>query len=147
MKLNKLINVSLCLMMLLNLGCFEDDGPSPLPTDCGALAIIDGFSYQNAVTSPYTITSAVINEDCLVLSVSASGCNGATWTMRLMDSGEVSESDPPQRAVKLFLINNEACLTVITQTRSFDLSALQIEDVNEITINIDDFSDPVTYTY
>lgn len=147
MKFTKYVMLLLFAGLLLNMQCNDDDGNSMPPTNCGALAVIDGFSYQNAATSPYTINSVTINEECLVINFTATGCDGSTWTTQLMDSDEIMESDPPQRAVKLFLINNEACLAEITQVQSFDLTALQIEGENEIVINIDDFSESVTYTY
>jgi len=147
MKSLKLRLFLLIIVSFLNIQCNDDEGNSLPSTDCGGLALLDGFTYENAATNPYTITNAFVNEDCLVFNVSASGCDGSTWTMQLMDSENVIESDPPQRAVKLFLVNNEACLAVVSQLESFDLSALQIEGVNEIIINIDDYPDPVTYIY
>lgn len=147
MKLQKLSMLLLFVALFLNMQCNEDDGNSAPPTNCGALALIDSFSYENAATSPYTINSVIVNEDCLILNFTATGCDGSTWITQLSDSSEISESDPPQRAVKLFLINNEACLAEVTQVRSFDLTALQIEGINEVIINIDDYSEPITYTY
>ena len=147
MKFPKLCVLLVFAALFLNMQCNEDDGNSFPSSNCGALALIDSGAYLTAETNPYTINSAVMNEECLVLNISASGCDGSTWIIQLLDSGNVSESEPPQRAVKLFLFNNEACLSVISQVQSFDLSALQVDGVNEITINIDDFPDPIVYTY
>lgn len=138
---------SLCIILFLNMQC-EDDDTTTLPqSNCVSFALIDSFSYENAATSPYTINNVSINEDCLIISITATACDGSTWTMQLMDSGDVSESNPPQRYVKFFLVNDESCLAEISRTTSFDLSTLQVEGENQIIINIDAYPDTVTYTY
>lgn len=147
MKPNKLIYIPLFFLLLLNIQCLDDDEISSLPTNCNDIARIDSFSYENAATDSYTINSAVLNEDCLIINISASGCSGNSWVMQLMDSGEVDESLPPQRSLKLFLINSEACLSVVNRQRSFDVSTLQIDDTDEIVLNIDGFSETIMYAY
>lgn len=147
MKFSKIIILALSMTLFLNMQC-EGDDPAPLPqTNCVNLTLIDGFSYENATTSPYTITDVDINEDCLIITITATGCDGSTWDMQLLDSDSVDESNPPQRYVKFFLVNNEACLAEVSKTTSFDLSTLRIEGENEIIINVDGYSDPITYTY
>ena len=147
MKFPKIIVLLLSVTLFLNMQC-EGDDPAPFPeSNCVNLTLIDSFSYENATTSPYTVTDVAINEDCLIITITATGCDGNTWDMQLLDSGSVEESNPPQRYVKFFLVNNEACLAEISRTTSFDLSTLQIESENEIIINIDQYSDPITYIY
>lgn len=147
MKFSKIIISLLAVTFFLNMQC-ESDDPAPLPeSNCVSFALIDGFSYENAATSPYTINDITVNEDCLIISVTATACDGSTWTMQLLDSGEVEESNPPQRNVKFFLVNNEACLAEISRTTSFDLSTLQVEGENEIIINVDGYPDPIIYSY
>lgn len=146
MKFSRVIMLLLSVTLFLNMQC-EDDPVSLPQSNCVSLALIDSFSYENAATSPYTINDVIINDDCLIITVTATGCNGITWTMQLLDSDSVDETSPPQRYVKFFLINDESCLTEVSRTTSFDLSTLQIEGENEIVINIDDYPDPVTYTY
>ncbi len=145
MKISKIIMSLLCVLLFVNMQC-DDDMTLP-ESNCASFAVIDSFTYTNSATSPYTINSVSINDDCLIIDVSASGCDGNTWEMQLVDSGSVSESNPPQRYVKFFLINTEDCLAFVDRARSFDLTSLQIEGENEIIINVDDYSDPVTYTY
>jgi hypothetical protein len=147
MKVKKLSYLSSLFLVLLTTQCIKDDGVNSVPTNCDALTLIDSFTYENAATSPYTINSAVLNDDCLVINISASGCDGNSWLIELLDSGGVSDSNPPQRSTKLFLTNDEDCLTVINRVRSFDLSTLQIDDASEIMINIDGLSEPILYSY
>ncbi|APY07806.1 hypothetical protein BWZ20_05630 [Winogradskyella sp. J14-2] len=147
MKFTKLIMLLLVVTLFLNMQCEDDDSTSLPQSDCVSFALIDGFSYENAATSPHVINNVTLNEDCLIVSATATACDGSTWTMQLMDSGEIEESNPPERFVKFFLINDESCLAEISRTTSFDLSTLQIEGENEIIINIDNYPDPITYSY
>lgn len=146
MKFSKIIMALLCVTLFLNMQC-DDDGTSFPESNCASFVAIDGFSYGNSATSPYTINNVSINEDCMVIEFSASGCDGNTWDMQLIDSDVVSDSSPPQRYVKFFLVNTEDCLAVVDRIRSFDLTPLQIEDESEIIINVDEYSGSVTYMY
>ena len=143
-KLSHLILFALCL---LNFQCSEDDGNPVLPTNCAALAIIDSTTFQTGATSLYTINSVDIIDDCMSISISASGCDGVSWVMQLIDSGDVQESTPPQRSIKLFLVNNEACLAQISRAQTFDLSTLRVDGADEIILNLDGYDDPITYSY
>ncbi len=146
MKYSKIIMALVCVALFLNMQCDDDETSLP-QTNCASFVAIDGFSYGNSATSPYSINSVSITEDCLLIEVSATGCDGNTWDMQLVDSDVVSESNPPERFVKFFLINTEDCLAVVDRARSFDLTPLQVEGVNEIIINVDEYSEPITYTY
>lgn len=137
----------LAVTLFLNMQC-ESDDHEPLPeSNCVSFALIDGLSYENTATSPYAINDITVNEDCLIIDVTATACDGSTWTIQLLDSGEIDESNPPQRNVKFFLVNNEACLAEISRTTSFDLSTLQVEREDEIIINVDGYPYPIIYTY
>lgn len=147
MRLPKLSILLLIIVGFLNIQCLDDEGNSLPQSACNEFAIIDSSTYQSAVTNPYTINSAIINGECLLINISASGCDGNSWIMQLIDSGEVSESSPPQRSVKLFLINNESCLAIVSRLQSFDLSALQIDGENELLLKIVGVEDPILYSY
>ncbi|WP_422107505.1 hypothetical protein [Winogradskyella sp.] len=147
MNFKKLSHLVLFTLFFLNFQCFDDDGNTVLPTNCAALAIIDSTTFQTGATSPYTINSVSIIGDCMSISISATGCDGMSWVMQLIDSGDVQESDPPQRSIKLFLVNNEACLAQISKAQTFDLSTLRVDGVNEIILNLDGYDDPITYSY
>ena len=147
MNFKKLSHLLVFALFMLNFQCFEDDENTILPTTCNALAIIDNVTFETSATSPYTIIGVDIIGDCMSINISASGCDGVSWIMQLIDSGDVEATNPPERAIKLFLVNNEACLAQITRAQTFDLSALQIEGENQIILNLDGYSEPITYTY
>lgn len=146
MKFAKLSLVYLCFtLLLMNTQCESDD--TIINNPCGQVVVIDNAFYQSAESSDYNLLNAEIVDQCLIIDISASGCDGSTWSMVLVDSGDVAESAPPQRYLKFVFTNNETCLAVFTQERSFDLSTLQINEGNEIILNIEGFPESLIYTY
>ncbi|MBV7269853.1 hypothetical protein [Winogradskyella luteola] len=145
MKIHKLSVILLFAASLLCMQCDDDDDQPSMV--CDFTTIIDNELYQNAQSAFYSLVSAQIDEDCLNIKISSSGCSGETWVLELVDSGGVLDSDPPQRNLKFVLTNNEACLAIFEQERSFDLTSLQVEDTNEVILNVEDFPEPITYSY
>ncbi|MDG5492759.1 hypothetical protein [Psychroserpens sp. SPM9] len=129
----------------MNTQCDEDDGP--VEFFCDQIVVVDNGFYESAETDTYTPVNAIMDGGCLTVLISASGCDGSTWSMVLVDSGAVAESSPEQRFLKLAFTNNEACLAVFSQERTFDVRPLQVEGSNEIILNIEGFPEPVTYSY
>lgn len=148
MKLKSLKILILIAASVFYLQCLPDDtADTPQQADCGLFVSIDPVTYENASTSPFVIVSADIDEDCLAVVITAVGCDGLTWDMQLVDSGGIEDSNPQQRNLKFFLINNEACLAQVTRTAFFDLSTIQISNQNEIILNLDGFNEAINYTY
>ena len=145
MKFPKYLILFVCSVLLLNMQCDDDD--EQIITSCDTTTIIDNNLYQNAQSDYYTVVNTEINGDCLIVEVSASGCDGSSWVLELIDANEVLESSPSQRNLKFVLANNEACLAVFTKQQSFDLSSLRIIGEDEIILNIEGFSEPILYSY
>lgn len=145
MRTPKIIGICCCFVMLfMNTQCDEDDVQS---SPCDQMVVIDNGFYNAANSDEYSLQNAEIIDNCLSLSISASGCDGSSWSMVLVDSGAVAESSPEQRFLKFVFTNNEECLAVLSQERSFDLSNLQVEGSNEILLNIEGFPDSLSYQY
>ena len=145
MKHTKYILVALALL-LFNFQCEDDDIPLP-PTDCDRFAIADNDAYENSNSAFFNIISAQVNGDCLDIEIGASGCNGATWILQAFSPLDVMESLPVQRNLRAVLINDEACLAVFTRTFSFDLRNLQVEGTQQVSFNLQDYSEPILYSY
>ncbi|WP_152604834.1 hypothetical protein [Psychroserpens jangbogonensis] len=146
MKLSKTIIACICFpLLLMNTQCDEDDDIQE--SNCGQSVIIDNVFFESAVSGDYQLVSFDINEDCLTIEVSASGCDGETWSMVLVDSGEVAESSPEQRYLKFVFTNEEACLAVFNQSRIFNLSGLRVDGSNEVVLNIEGFPEVINYMY
>jgi len=150
MKIPKRI-LFFCVVVLCftNTQCDDDDNNfNPIATNCDFLVTIDGSLYNNISSDNFTFVNVVLLEDnCLSMEISASGCDGNSWEYALVDSGAVAESSPEQRFLKLQLVNNESCLAVFTRTVTFDISSLQIEGSNEISLNIEGYEGGLAYSY
>ena len=110
---------------------------------CNQSVIISNTLYNNVIEQP-SIDSLEINEDCLKIVFSSSGCSGDSWELQLIDANEIAESNPVQRSLKLSIVNTEVCLAVITKELTFDISQLQTVD-NQILLNIS--NNQILYEY
>ena len=119
----------------------ENNAPS-----CDATVIISNAQFNNANSNIFDVNDIEIIGDCLVANISASGCDGETWVVNLIDSENILESSPPQRLIRLTLINQEACLAFITREVSFDITDLQV-DGDQVQLNLVNTNDSVLYTY
>jgi hypothetical protein len=118
---------------------------SQLP--CGPAVVVDQTLYGNTNTGNHNINNAVINGDCLEIGFASSGCSGNTWTVELIDSGVILDSNPRQRLLKLKLVNNELCTAVISKAKSFDISALKVSGTNKIRLVLAGFNGSLIYQY
>ncbi len=146
MKLVKTLFVCMCCsLLLMNTQCDEDDDFQV--SSCGQPVIIDNAFFETAESSDYVLVDSSITNDCLTVEISASGCDGESWSMVLVDSGNVAESSPEQRYLKFVFTNNEACLAVFSQVREFNLSTLRVDGSTEVVLNIEGFPEPLLYSY
>ncbi|MUU78002.1 hypothetical protein [Winogradskyella endarachnes] len=143
MKLFKYLNYLLGCVLLLNMQCNEEN---EIITDtCGEEIQIDNSVYLEAES--HLIEAIQINDDCIILTVSDSGCDSDNWVITLVDSGNIAESMPPQRYLKLALVNDDVCLAYFTKQQTFDLTNLKIEGVDEVLLNFEGFAESVSYYY
>ncbi|MBT8271278.1 MAG: hypothetical protein HKO90_07745 [Flavobacteriaceae bacterium] len=127
------------------ISCKSDDDNSG-NSNCENQAIISAFQYSNATSDIFSLDSIEIAGDCVIATISASGCDGESWDFRLVDSDAIMESFPPQRNLRLILSNNEACLAFLSREFSFDITNLQVEG-NTVILNIDNTNESLSYTY
>jgi len=110
---------------------------------CDQDTTISEVLYLEESEEPTIISMEIINH-CLHINYSDSGCDGNTWTLNLIDSDEVSSTEPPQRFLKLSITNEELCSTVITKETSFNIENLQVNG-NQVLLKIADSQ--VLYEY
>ena len=132
-------------MGLLMFSCSDNDVVDQ--DNCDAQVIISSEDYTNTSNAGLTINSLEIEGDCLKVNYSASGCDGNSWELELIDSEAVLESFPVQRNLVLSLVDNEDCEAFITKEATFDISELQVEDNNRVRFNILNFDTQVLYEY
>lgn len=135
------------LYILAFISACNSDDDSSNQGSCDDSVIVNSSLYTNGESDIFTINSIEIVGDCLLVNHSASGCNGETWVLSLVDSDAILESSPPQRNLRLIFSNNEACLAFLTAETSFDLSDLQLVDEQEIILNILNTNESISYTY
>jgi len=114
--------------------------------NCDFETVISTEQYANAPSDQLTINSLDINDNCLKINFSSVGCSGDTWVLKLIDSGDILESLPPQRNLRLSLKNEEECEAFITKELSFDISNLQVGG-NQVQLNITNSDDEILYEY
>lgn len=136
-------------ILLFNISCSNNDNNDNNDTSiCDKAAqVISDNNFQDIITANYMITNVVLNGDCLSVTISSSGCDGATWQMKLLSSNSIFESFPIQREVKLELDNQEECLAVIQKTISFDLIPFQVDEYHQVVLNIDGWDQSIIYNY
>jgi hypothetical protein len=145
MKLPRILIACFCfILLLMNTQCDDDDFDY---VPCDQTVVIDDSFFESAQTREYEFNSLEISDSCLFVNISASGCDGNSWSLVLVASDDVGDSFPEQRYLKLVFTNNEACLAIVSQGRSFDLRPIQVGGANEIILNIEGFTESLTYTY
>ena len=136
--------ILLALIPILLLGCTNGDEPGPNGCDLGT--VISQELYREAPSDEATINSLEIEGDCMRINFSASGCNGESWKITLIDSGSILESDPPQRNLRFSLENNELCEAFITRDLTFNIKNLRVEG-GRVQLNLTNSEDQVLYEY
>lgn len=125
----------------------NDDNSGDSSSNCDFSTYIDADLYQNAPSDLLSIIDLEINENCLQITFAASGCDGDSWEVKLIDSEQIMESDPAQRTLRLSLDNNEECTAVPSKTTTFDISGLQISGSHQVYLNIANSESQILYEY
>lgn len=134
------------VIICLFFGC--SDSNNSTTSECGKQAkIISQTAFGQVNTQNYTITNVALNENCLDITISSSGCNANNWAMDLFATSAFSSTTIPQKDLKVKLTNNEECLAVFQKTVSFSLIPYQLDGQNQITLKIEGWATPITYTY
>ncbi|MCG6187137.1 hypothetical protein [Maribellus maritimus] len=113
---------------------------------CERSVIISEDQYISAPNHQLTILSTELNNHCLKISFASSGCSGSSWEVKLVDSGVILYSNPPQRNLRLSLKNQELCDAYIGKEITFDVRALQINE-NKVLLNLTNSGDQILYEY
>lgn len=139
---------ALLVVLLMNTTCNEDDCCYPNPVFCEQSVVVDDDLFETTESSGFNIIGAVIEDDCLLIEFSASGCDTSTWLVAVYGSTNYDLSSPViSRFVKFNLNNNEACAAVFTSVESFNLESLQVEESNSIIINLEGWEEELLYQY
>lgn len=135
--------LTLAIIGIAVLSCSDNDDS----TNCDFETLVSAEQYENAPSDQLSITGLEINGNCLKIKFSASGCDGNSWNVKLIDSEQILESNPIQRNLRLSLENNELCAAVPSKTLTFDISELQVLNNNKVYLNITNSVDQILYEY
>lgn len=102
-----------------------NDNTQPVVGLCDEAAVVDANLFLLGSKDYHVIDKAVLIDNCLEITFSASGCSGSSWKYELVDAGDVMESNPIQRNARLVFSNPEMCEAYFSKTVSFDISALK----------------------
>ncbi len=136
--------IVILVLLIMVMGCSNDDDTTQ--SNCDFDTVVNAEQYLNAPSDQLFITSISIENSCLEINFSSSGCSGDSWEIKLIDSEDIFESNPPQRNLRLSLKNEELCDAVITKELTFDISNLQVEG-NQVLLNITNSDKNVLYAY
>ena len=137
--------------ILMTFGFFGCSQKQTLPdtqleTDCGFIAIVNDSELRNAPRDPFTIVSTKIEGDCFEVTVRyGGGCGGADF--KFIAGEALDDSMPPQREAVVSLKDEDNCEALVTETISFDLTPLRVENYREIIFNIEFINAPFLYKY
>lgn len=115
---------------------------------CDYTAVINKDKFdQNTPTAFSGISNVTLQDDCLRLTLTDSGCDGSTWDIAFVDSGDIAESLPVQRFVKIFVTNEELCTAIINREISIDISPLKVENESSLNLNIENYAEQILYEF
>ena len=68
----------------IGLSSCNNDNDNENPNNCDIETIISAEQYTNAPSDQLTINSLKIENNCLKINFSSSGCSGNTWEIKLL---------------------------------------------------------------
>ena len=114
---------------------------------CGPDVIINKTEYENAPDYQVVIEEMKMEGNCLKIRFSASGCDGNSWVVKLIDSESIEKSLPIQRTLRLSLDNQEVCEAWITKEVFFNIEGLQIHDYTDKSVYLKVSGKGILYKY
>lgn len=142
----KVLNLSMLnygkiiLIILLFISCSTEEEPL-----CELPVLNDRDRYMATKTESYTITEAKITGNCLEISLSASGCNGDSWEVELIDAGIKASRPELTRFLKVSLLNPELCYAIIHKTYSFRIGGLKENAAEELVLKLEAWDEDLRF--
>ncbi len=132
----------LIVVPFLLLGCKAND--FDLSEGCVVLAQADSGLFSNGPNDNHVINNVQIDGDCMFIEFSAGGCSGDSWAVELYGSEATTFSEPPQRSIRLSLLDAEECEAWISKSVSFDISDFKVAG-GDVLLNLQGYEDLILY--
>lgn len=134
--------VFIFVLSILLLGCSKKENP----IDCERV-IISYEHYLNGKSDAFDFEGIeLLNDGCLKVSISYGGGCGDISAI-LVDSGDVLESKPAQRKLRLLFTDNDECESFKRADFYFDMTNLKIDSDNKVLLNFENTDLTVLYAY
>ena len=117
----------------------------PGPENCDDKLLISREKYKKE-SHPIEIEKVVATENCLEITFTFSGCDDDI-DIELIDRGDVGESLPVQRWIKLLVEDAGVCTAVFSVKKSFDMSTVQGINDDAIIFHLEGWDEPFRYDF
>lgn len=112
---------------------------------CSATSI-DNEKYMNFESDSYSIINIGMSNDCLRISIQYSGgCEEVS--AKLVDSGDIIETDPIQRNLRLLFTESDDCEALIKKDFYFVIENLKVENSNKVLLSFQNTDLTFLYEY
>lgn len=115
-------------------------------SNCIQKILVDKNLFTNAPNDEFDFTNVNLVQNCLKVTIQYGGGCGDI-ELKLIDSGYILESYPVQRNIRLSLKDEDYCEALITKKISFDLTPIQVSDMNKVILNLTNWDKPILYSY
>lgn len=132
----------LIVVPFLLLGCKAND--FDLSEGCVVMAQADSGLFSNGPNDNHVVNNVQIDGDCMFIEFSAGGCSGDSWEVELYGSEATTFSEPPQRSIRLSLLDAEECEAWISKSVSFDISDFKVAG-GDVLLNLEGYEDLILY--
>lgn len=138
------IILGLTTLSFIFLACDKDEGP--VNENCPEKAIESKSRYNRSSDMPFVIDSAYIEDQCLFIFIEHSGgCESLSY--ELVDRGDIAESYPVQRWIKLLIRGTDNCDALVYPELSFDLTPIQAMGEEVSTLHLEGWDEPLEHYY
>ena len=122
-------------------GCSEEE--TKQQEKCNAV-IIDSNQFNNSQSDPFNFISLNFENECLKIKTRyGGGCEEVS--AKLIDSGDVFESNPVRRNLRIVFTDNDECEALIEKNFYFNISNIQVDSERKVLLNFQ--GSDLTYLY
>ncbi len=128
------------LLASVLIGCKKDE------LNCKQQVIVSKVQFEQAAKDMFNFKAVTLDQDCLSITISYGGGCGEV-SAKLIDSGDVAESLPVQRYLRLAFKDDDLCEALLDTTFLFDLTPIRVAEDNTVRFTLDGWSREFFYNY
>ena len=141
---NFFISLLICLGLMFAVSscrCIEVDIDCTEPVECPPNVIICAETFNDTPGMPETpelpisISNVRVEGNYLKMTISASGCGGDSWVVKIVTDGTTTRPIPA-RPLRIIFENSELCHAWLNREFSFNIECLQVPNINSVWLQI-----------